>query len=199
MAELPSSRKRVGLDGWTAMSGDSRRRDRPICLDRPERLFSPRFTMISQLNRTMEFLTALQSTEGGDCADAELATTKSDIARIRIGCPRSEPRSRLGAISRSIRAAIPIHYCPLSSVAHHSLTVQSRRYPPCSGGEVTGDNQAEPRVSACAIQNIDETVKFWPGGRSLNGAVGNAHYSLPWRLQLLSALEPFCFCQGQNL
>src|SRR5580693_5551801 len=82
MAELPSSRKRVGLDGWTAMSGDSRRRDRPICLDRPERLFSPRFTMISQLNRTMEFLTALQSTEGGDCADAELATTKSDIARI---------------------------------------------------------------------------------------------------------------------
>jgi CheY-like chemotaxis protein len=37
-------------------------------------------------------------------------------------------------------------------------------------------------VSACAIQNIDETVKFWPGGSSLNGAVGNAHSSLPWRL-----------------
>jgi hypothetical protein len=52
------------------------------------------------------------------------------------------------------------------------------------GGEGTGDNQAEPRVSACAIQNIDETVKFWPGGRSLNGAVGNAHSCLPWRLQL---------------
>jgi hypothetical protein len=29
-------------------------------------------------------LTALQSTEGGDCADAELANTKSDIARIRM-------------------------------------------------------------------------------------------------------------------
>jgi hypothetical protein len=58
-----------------------------------------------------------------------------------------------------------------------------------------------PGVSACAIQNIDETVKFWPGGRSLNGAVGNAHSSLPWRLQLLPppALEPFCFCQGLNL
>jgi len=37
-------------------------------------------------------------------------------------------------------------------------------------------------VSACAIQNIDLTVKFWPGGSSLNGAVGNAHSSLPWRL-----------------
>src|ERR1700730_8039126 len=33
----------------------------------------------------MEFLTASQSTEGGDCADAELANTKSDIERIRMG------------------------------------------------------------------------------------------------------------------
>jgi hypothetical protein len=32
----------------------------------------------------MEFLTALQSTEGGDCADAELANTNSDIKRIRM-------------------------------------------------------------------------------------------------------------------
>src|SRR5438309_12012004 len=51
----------------------------------------------------MEFLTALQSTEGRDCADAELANTKSDIESIRMGCPRSEPRSRLDAISRSTR------------------------------------------------------------------------------------------------
>ena len=38
----------------------------------------------------MEFLTALQSTEGGDCADAELINTKSDIESIRMGCPRSD-------------------------------------------------------------------------------------------------------------
>src|SRR3954470_21894330 len=61
----------------------------------------------------MEFLIALQSTEDGDCADAELANTKSDIKRIRMGCPRSEPRSRLGAISRSIRGG---HPNPLLSV-----------------------------------------------------------------------------------
>ena len=55
--------------------------------------------------------------EGGDCADAELANAKSDIERIRISCPRSEPRSRLGAISRSIRAWPLAHCVSISPLA----------------------------------------------------------------------------------
>jgi hypothetical protein len=47
----------------------------------------------------VEFLIASQSTEGGDCANAELANTKSDIERMRIGRPRSAiVRQRLSLI-----------------------------------------------------------------------------------------------------
>jgi hypothetical protein len=74
----------------------------------------------------MEFLTALQSTEGGDCANAELANTKSDIERIRMGVLNPSRDQDWTRFLGQYAVGHPNPRLSAISVAHHSLTVQSR-------------------------------------------------------------------------
>jgi len=91
----------------------------------------PVLTMISQLNRYHGIFDRVAVDGRWGLADAELANTKSDIERIRMGCPRSEPRSRVGAISRSY------------AVGHPLLSVIFRRSP-----------QLESSIAALASMSV---------------------------------------------
>jgi hypothetical protein len=58
----------------------------------------------------MEFLTALQSTEGGDCAEADLANTKSDIERIRMGWRRISSKITGGDAKEMFKKRTPLEW-----------------------------------------------------------------------------------------
>src|SRR6478752_710705 len=124
---LPSSRKRVGLGGWTAVSGDSRRRNRPICLDRPERLSSSRFDYDKPTQQEPWKFLPRRSRRKVGIAQTQNSQTPKAISReyawVVLDPSRDQGWTRFPVHTR---LAIPIHYYPLSSVAHHSLKVQSR-------------------------------------------------------------------------
>jgi hypothetical protein len=58
----------------------------------------------------MEFLTALQSTEGGDCAETDLANTKSDIERIRMGWRRIGSKIAGGDAKEMFKKRTPLEW-----------------------------------------------------------------------------------------
>ena len=58
----------------------------------------------------MGFLTALQSTEGGDCAEADLANTKSDIERIRMGRRRISSKITGGDAKEMFKKRTPLEW-----------------------------------------------------------------------------------------
>src|ERR1700686_3897930 len=115
----------------------------------------------------MEFLTASHSTEGGDCADAELANTKSDIERIRMGFldpSRDQDWARFPgqyAVGHP-NPLLSVIVCR-SSQLESSIAALAPRAPIRLDQKLAAKARATIKLSpgggACATQNINETAK----------------------------------------